>query len=122
MSTDKNIPKYLVENRGWTEQEAKEFVAEVERLKDLWYQEELNKPDITAEEALRNMREEYERTNGFTRIIQENEEHRRLNDQIRKKRLRRIELENRNLEWPKPDNHSYHHHRPDFTGRNPRND
>ena len=27
MSTDKNIPKYLVENKGWTEQEAKEFVA-----------------------------------------------------------------------------------------------
>lgn len=35
-------PLYVREERGWTGQEAKDFVKEVERLKELWYPDIIN--------------------------------------------------------------------------------
>jgi hypothetical protein len=95
-------PRCIEENRGWTDLEAKEFIAEVERLKALWYPEESSKPDITTGEVLANHKVAYDRTNGFAAIRQENEERRIENERRTKRRLRMIELLNRNLEWPKP--------------------
>lgn len=93
----------LVEKRGWTEQEAKDYIIEVERLKELWYSEVINIPVVSTTKALTHLREAYESTNRFDALEKENEQRRIHNEQIRKEMLRMLELENKNLEWPKPD-------------------
>lgn len=81
--------------RGWTEQEAKDFV-EVERLKELWYPG----PEVSTGEALANLRDFY--NTAYSRIERENEERRLENEQRKQERLLKIKEENKNLEWPKP--------------------
>ncbi len=93
----------LVEKRGWTEQEAKDYIIEVERLKELWYSEVINIPVVSITKALTHLREAYKSTNRFDALEKENEQRRIHNEQIRKEMLRMLELENKNLEWPKPD-------------------
>jgi hypothetical protein len=87
-------------NQGWTQQGAKDFIAEVERLKSLWWTPDL--PEPTTRQALANLSEVYERTDGFAATIRENEERAALNERLRKERIRKIKAENKNLEWPKP--------------------
>ena len=92
----------LIENRGWTHAEALAFKAEVERLRGLWYNDV---PEPSTNEALANLRQAYESTNGFIRIRMESEARKHDNEQRRIRRLRRIELEGKNLQWPKPEYH-----------------
>lgn len=83
-----------------TKEEVKAYRDEVERLKEKWISI-IREP--TTREALANLREDYERINGFAAIIKESEERAALNDRFRKEYLHKIKLENKNLEWPKPD-------------------
>lgn len=86
------------DRRAWTARELKDYLAEVERLKSLW-------PPIrdpTATEALASFQEIYNKSNGFAELNKENQRRSIENDKQRKALLRRFELENRNLDWPKP--------------------
>jgi hypothetical protein len=72
-----SVPAVVKEDkRAWTSQELKEYLAEVERLKSLW-------PPMKDPTTTENQRRSIE------------------NDKRRRALLRRFELENRNLEWPK---------------------
>lgn len=88
--------------RGWTEQEAKDFITEVERLKELWYFELINTSDaeISTRQALANLRDSVK---ACQEIEKEIKEHRVENERRKQERLRKIKEENKNLEWPKPD-------------------
>lgn len=83
--------------KGWTEEEAKDFIRDVERLKELWYSDIQEISTRTALANLRNSRE------AIQKIERENEEHRIENERRKQERLRKIKEENKNLEWPKPD-------------------
>ena len=93
-------PLYVRENRGWTDQEAKDFIKEVERLKEIWYSDVvINAPEVSIREALANLRST---SKTYLRIIRENEECHGENERRKQERLRKIKEENKNLEWPKP--------------------
>jgi hypothetical protein len=94
-------PLYIRENRGWTDQEAKDFVKEVEELKDLWYPEFINAPqaDISTRKALANLGST---SRTCVKIERENAERHEENERRKQDRLRKIKQENKNLEWPKP--------------------
>lgn len=66
------------DRRGWIEQEG----------------------EISTREALANIRDSYKT---YLRIERENEEHHAENERRKQERLRKINEENKNLEWPKPD-------------------
>jgi hypothetical protein len=93
-------PIYFREERGWTDQEAKDFVKEVERLKELWYYEAIKSPEFSTRQDLANMGESY---NACLKIEEENEKRHAENERRKQERLRKIREENKNLEWPKPD-------------------
>jgi hypothetical protein len=57
--------------------------------------------DPTTTEALANFREIYDISNGFAELNKENQRRSIENDKRWRALLRRFELENRNLEWPK---------------------
>ena len=97
VAEDDHQPLYIRESRGWTDQEASDFKKEVERLKDLWYPSIESAPEITTRQALANLGEVYDSTNGFSRIKMESEARRQDSEQRKKRRLHKIELENRNL-------------------------
>lgn len=105
VAEDDYQPLYIRESRGWTDQEASDFKKEVERLKDLWYPSIESAPEITTRQALANLGEVYDSTNGFSRIKMESEARRQDSEQRKKRRLHKIELENRNLRWPKPEDY-----------------
>jgi hypothetical protein len=83
--------------RGWTEQEAKDFIREVERLKESWYSDI---QEISTRQALANLRNSFK---AIKEIEGENEGRRAENERRKQERLRKIKEENKNLEWPKPD-------------------
>jgi hypothetical protein len=60
------------DRRGWTEYEAKDFINEVERLKELWYSGAINIQEASTKQALVNIRDSY---NADLEIEKENEEH-----------------------------------------------
>lgn len=93
-------PIYIREDRGWTDQEAKNFIKEIERLKELWYPDIINAPEVSTREVLANLRDSYKT---YLKIERENEEHHAENERRKQERLRKINEENKNLEWPKPD-------------------
>ena len=99
-------PLYVHENRGWTDREAKDFIKEVERLKELWYPNFINSPqaEISTREALANLR-----STSMTYLIieRENEERHEENERRKQGRLRKIKQENKNLDWPKPKSYAY---------------
>ena len=95
-------PLYIRENRGWTDQEAKNFIKEVERLKELWYPTIIILPEVSTRGALSGIKDTYD--NARPRIERENEERHKDNERRKQERLRKIKEENKNLEWPKPDN------------------
>jgi hypothetical protein len=88
------------DRRGWNEQGAKDFIKEVERLKELWYSEAIKSPEVSTKQVLANIRDSY---NASLKFEKENEERRAKNERRRQERLRKIKEENKNLEWPKPD-------------------
>ena len=49
-------PLYIRENRGWTDQEAKNFIKEVERLKELWYPTVINSPEVSTKRPLQALK------------------------------------------------------------------
>lgn len=87
-------------NKGWTEQEAKGFIKEVERLKELWYSEVENSPEVSTRGVLANLRNS---SKAIREIEKENEKRHAENELRKQMRLRKIKEENKNLEWPKPD-------------------
>ena len=96
---DNYKPLYIRENRGWTDQEAKDFIKEIERLKELWYPDIINAPEVSTREVLANLRNYYK---AYLGIERENQERHEENDRRRQEHLRKIKEENKNLEWPKP--------------------
>lgn len=84
----------LIENRGWTHKEALAFKEEVERLR-------YPGPDVSTSEALINQANDFPKA--LHNIEKMNADRHKENELRRQNHLRRIELENRNLEWPQPD-------------------
>jgi hypothetical protein len=85
----------LIENRGWTHEDALTFKAEVERLRELWNPG----PEPTTSKALKNFANHLPEV--YRNIERMNAERHAENERKRKEHLVRIELENRNLEWPR---------------------
>ena len=92
-------PIYIRKDRGWTDQKAKDFMKEIERLKELWYPDIINAPEVSTREALANLRDSYK---VYLRIERENQERHEENERRKQERLRKIKEESKNLEWPKP--------------------
>jgi GH25 family lysozyme M1 (1,4-beta-N-acetylmuramidase) len=78
-------PPWQAENRGWTEEEAKAFLDEVERLKDQHPETYLG-PDISTTEALDNLRKRYPVYLKYEDMRERNEEGRRQRMQQTRKR------------------------------------
>lgn len=90
-------PLYIREYSGWTDQEAKDFIKEVERLKELWYSDVVNDPQVSTRQALANLR-----NIKYLEIKRESEERHKENERLNQEHLHRIKEENKNLNWPKP--------------------
>lgn len=103
---DNYRPLYVHENRGWTDREAKDFIKEVERLKEFRYPNFINSPqaEISTREVLANLRSTFMT---YLIIERENEERHEENERRKQDRLRKIKQENKNLDWPRPKSYAY---------------
>ena len=68
---------------------------EIERLKELWYPDIINAPEVSTREALANLRDSYK---VYLRIERENQERHEENERRKQERLRKIKEESKNLE------------------------
>jgi hypothetical protein len=75
-------PRYRIENRGWTQEEAKAFLEDVDRLKEEHPETYLG-PEISTAKALDKLRE-------FYPVYLKHESKREQNEEGKKQRMRRM--------------------------------